>query len=61
MEIIESQMEFELDQNYSHDLKSFIKETAITRIKRSLKILKKNLKNILTAEKFTNQILAVFQ
>ncbi len=51
MEIIESQMEFDLDKSYSHDLKSFIKETAITRIKGFIEnFLEKDLKERKNAE-----------
>ena len=44
-------MEFDLDQSYSHDLKSFIKDNAITRIKGFIdNFLEKDLKERKKAE-----------
>ncbi len=51
MKIIESQMEFVLDESYSHALKSFIKDEAIERIKGFIEnFLEKDLKERKNAE-----------
>ncbi|MHA1476220.1 MAG: hypothetical protein ACTSRX_09995 [Promethearchaeota archaeon] len=51
MKIIESQMEFDMDQSYSHNLKKFIKDKATERIKGFIEnFLEKDLKERKKAE-----------